>query len=246
MFAGYDDAVQVIRDLYRSYNEENKRIVGLHVQDFGLDTQTGEEKILLVSQIISGSGFVPSAVSDYFYESNSYYCDGIIPPGGPFGATNAIEVETNFVMRPAPPPHIRYYFTGSILIPFNATSYPTGNPIDNFEDYYIYYGSSGVPGWTPCQPSGSCIGGTQCIEGFYSGNFPPDTEGDFYTYSLLDYVILPWLYYNNPEGRSFEICTVGSSHTYNGSIEIVQHVPKVKFGFKHICYVNPNYPAAIE
>ena len=249
--AAYDQTVQAVRQMFLSYNEDNKRVVGLNVQDIGINPQTGKEKILLTSQILSGSGVTTPAGTDYYYAQDSYYCDGNYPPEGPYGAANYIEAQTNFVLNTAPPPGMRYYYTGSILVYFIALDYPRTVVPDNYKDYLIYYATSALVNWVPCQPSGSCTGGTKCIEGFGYEDYPQGTqmadftEGDFYTIALKDSIITPWLQNNNPLGRSFEICRIESTETSIPNI-IAQHIPKVKFSFKHTCYYDPNFPMSIE
>lgn len=246
LFAAYENAVLNVREIFLSYQDSNKRIIGLEVQNLGLNPQTYKFNILLVSQIITGAGREPYSVnssststqsfSDYYYERNSYYCDLTIPIGGPCGAANIIEQNTNFVLLPYPPPAFRVYFTGPYvnLYPM-AQSFPAGNPIDNFEDYYIYYANSGVVGWNTS---------TTCIE----GEGVPDSEMDFYEKGMTDHVVPTLLNSPNINGRSFQLCTVFSDGVV-GPPTIVKHEPLIKFGYKHVVrriQEEGIYPISIE
>lgn len=237
LFSAYDNAVSTIRALIEGYQETDKRVIGFQITDLGINPQTGNERFMLFSQIISGTGMALSSGEDFYFAKDSYYCDGMYPDGGPYGGANIVQDQTNFVLRPVPPPPYRIWFTGSPLFYLpEALNFPANNPIDNFEDYYIFYGSSTNPGWIPG------IGGTKCMEGLSI----PDSELDFYITSLVYEVINVWLNdpQQNTEGRAFEFCTVNSENpTY--PIEKAFHTPSISFRFKHIGIGPSPYPIAL-
>jgi hypothetical protein len=235
LFAAYENATSNVRTVFHNYNKEpDKKIIGLQVQNFGLNPQTGYLRVLLISQIIDGQERATQTSYDYYYARDTYYCDGTIPPGGLCGAANIVEECTNFVLLPAPPPNYRVFFTGSVNRYPDPLDFSAGNTIDNFEDYYIYYGNSSVTGWDG-SPSG-----TKCIE----GDGIPDSEMDFYNHGIVDHVVPTLL--NDPSltGKSFQLCIVNSSDI-TGPPEIVQHIPTITFGFKHFAVID-FWPAYIE
>ncbi len=193
--------------------------------------------VRIISQIITDQRAPSQFFTDYYYSRDSYYCDGTIPPGGPCGAANIIEESTNSVLLPYPPPRYRIYFTGSVTILADYSDYPASS-INNFEDYYIYYGNSANPGWI------NGIAGTTCVE----GEGDPASEMGFYEEGLAFHVVPAMLTDPSLAGKSFQLCYVGSSNQ-TGPPVIVQHTPYITFGFKHISIIGiePDpLPASID
>jgi len=223
LFGAYDNAVTNVRNNFYDYQLPDKRVVGFQVQNLGPNPQTGNLRVRFISQILSGQGFLITQGDDYYFEVDSHLCDGTIPPQGDCGAANIVEQDVNFILLPAPPPKYRVFFTEEEKHEAIATNFPAGNPIDNFEDYYIYYGNSSNPGWVDGQ------GGTTCIEdwGIY------DSEMDFYIDAMIDNVIPIMIENLNLDGKSFSLCEVVSSDQM-GYPRIVQHKPYITFGYKHI------------
>ena len=115
----------------------------------------------------------------------------------------------------------------------NYLDYPSGNPIDNVEDYYIYFGSEANSGWVPGP------GGTKCIEGWgIEGE-----EMEFYIFGMGN-VVNDLASKPTSQGLNFEICINLSGHSFNP--EKVWHKPNITFRYKHIAISQSNYPISIE
>lgn len=230
LFATYDQVVETVRSIYNSYLEQNKRVIGLQIEDFGNNPQTGDKIIRIVSQIITGTGVSITPEDDFFYARDHYRCDGNLD----YGAANIVEWETNFALTPVPPPNYRIYYTGVITWYPDPLAFPAGNTIDNFEDYFIYYGSAATPNWDPTP------GGTKCIEDFgVTGS-----EMSFYIESMNYEVIDYYLNNLNQDQRVFKTIKVSSFNDYI-PYEIDYHSPEIYFGFRHISNATP-YPMAID
>ncbi len=233
LFATYDQVVETVRSIYNSYIEQNKRVIGLQLEDYGYNPQTGNERIRIVSKILTGTGVPINAEDDFDYARDTHRCDGSLD----YGAANIVEWETNFVLNPAPPPNYHVYYTGVITWQPDPFLFPNGDDPDNFEDYYIYYGSYAYPNWNPS------TGGTKCIEDYgVTGS-----EMSFYIESMLNEVIDYFLTdpILNQEQRTCTSIIVYSFDTPPPAV-IVKHVPQIDFGFKHISIGHSQYPMSIE
>lgn len=216
--AAYSSAIDYVRVSFRSIDKTDKYLLSVFIKDLGIENST-KLRLKLVSQI--GNGINPGTTGfentdEYFFTRDSYKCDET----GEEGAPNILEQMIYFKYKTAPAPgwHI-WYWPQTDYQPYYS-NFGTGNPIDNFCDYKIFYASSSV---RTISSETKCLGYDQANSGI--------NEMDFYL-NGADQICYNWLMSSslNPNGYDFNNCSFLSSNDNNTQI---QHFLYFNFGHRN-------------
>ncbi|MEI8047019.1 MAG: hypothetical protein WCI92_06550 [Bacteroidota bacterium] len=226
---GYNLTVDQLRLKYQNISSSKKFLIGCVIQNAGMTSNNSSIIVRVIGQFGSDQPTAPiSYDAAYWWERNSYKCDGT----GEEGAPNRIDADINFAKRPIPAPGYKVVFT-DLIIEQDAFSNPddfrTPNDVeDNFCDYKLYYASSQVG---PLTSEVGCLGEDAAHPGIDEMIFYRDG---------MNVVLSNWL---TLHGRDFvSVYTISEGVNTN----IWKHWPWLTHGIKHIVQIDPSNPYPIN
>lgn len=236
---GFNDAVDALRDEYRKLTHSGKTLVAVSGVNQGVDPSTGNLVISLTAVIGYGNPVTSGVFSDtcsWRYEVDGGTCSG---QGGIEGAPQILENYMNdYCYRPGAGVHI-WFWPQVVYLPVRD-SFPSGNPIDNYCDYLIFYANG---------PVAAITDSVMCLE--YNQNNSGIHEMDFYLDGATE-IMQEWLASSslNPNNYHYIRCKFGSYSTYNSLDDIltIGHDEKFFFGELHSISIDeeePGYPTSI-
>ena len=236
---GFNDAVDALRDEYRKLTHSGKTLVAVSGVNQGVDPSTGNLVISLSAVIGYGNPVTSGAFSQadsWRYEVDGGTCSG---QGGIEGAPQILENYMNdYCYRPGAGVHI-WFWPQVVYLPVRD-SFPSGDPIDNYCDYLIFYANGPVAAITDL---------VMCLE--YNQNNSCIHEMDFYLDGATQ-IMQEWLASSslNPNNYHYIRCKFGSYSTYNSLDDIltIGHDEKFFFGELHSIGIDeeePGYPTSI-
>jgi len=180
LFVTFDDVCKELKDKYVNIPYQNKWLTAVLVNAEGPSATQGYVKLKVIAQ----TGFdVPVATypltetDEYWYKKFSNKCDA----SGNVGAPDYLEG----LLYPCYTDRCCYWWVNLDEIPFeNPTDFPTGNQIDNYLDYQLFYAISTV---------GAITYETKCLD--YDQGGSGINEMDFYLQEAQDLISNTLAYY---------------------------------------------------
>lgn len=232
---GFNDAVDALRDKYKDIEHPGKTLVGITGVNLGV---INGKLVINLTALIGYGDPVTSGVFDpsdsWRYLTNGGTC---ADPLSGEGAPQVLESYLNS-MRHHQGPGVHIWFWPQEVYQPDRADFATGNIIDNYLDYKIFYASSSVADITD---------ETQCLE--YNQGNSKIHEMDFYLNGAVE-IYEAWVQntFLNPNRYLFIVCDIESFNQINLPYTEIGHTEYFYFGKMQSIGIeeeDPGYPVSI-
>ena len=223
--AGYNDAVTLIRAKYQDIVSNDKKLIGIIVENKGLFNSTNI-KLIITAQMGIGPPNIINTSTDWWWIRESSSCDNAFSG---IGAPEILDQKVYDFWKPEPITNARIWFTRSVEFLFDdPTEHRTGDdPEDNYCDYFLFYATERL-GITATE---ECLSGSDI-----------NTEIDFYSKSV------------NPMIRriifesilSFQNVEFNNANGFDENYPTIEHHMTVTLGDMHVTPYSEGFPINID
>ena len=226
--AGYNDAVTLIRAKYQDIVSNDKKLIGIIVENKGLFNSTNIKLVVTAQMGIGPPNPINSIIDDWWWIRESKSCDNTVSG---IGAPNILDQKVYDFWKPVTTTNDRIWYTRSLVFSFNdPKEHRTGDdPEDNYCDYFLFYATDRIgPGITNTE---KCLSGCEI-----------NTEIDFYSKSV------------NPMIRriifesilSFQNVQFTNAPGTDGDYQTIEHHMTVTLGDMHVTPYCEGFPIHID